>query len=286
MFNNTLKNEAIQIHKNAVERYNKANAEMKNSCERLYSERENALTGISKVEVLFNTIANTPKEFDKQLGEIKNQVLQFHETKEFARKAYKEAVKSGINVVAGAAAATAVATTAPTIAMSIATTFGHAATGTAISSLSGAAAQKAAIAWIGRKSLGIATHGVIHGAGMASGQAFLALAGPVGWSISAVATTVSLVSLNSKNKKVAQEAMEEAKDIMQTREVLRETTAKIDHLQNEVSSLYSKLKERLEWLSDLEGIDYTTLSVDEKYELGTILNNTNSLAALLNQTIE
>ncbi|MFQ8814142.1 MAG: hypothetical protein ACLR8X_13550 [Gallintestinimicrobium sp.] len=56
-----------------------------------------------------------------------------------------------------------------TALMSIATTFGTASTGTAISALSGAAAQKAAMAWIGRTFAGFA---VKEGAGMAAGQAF------------------------------------------------------------------------------------------------------------------
>ena len=51
--------------------------------------------------------------------------------------------------------------------MSIATTFGTATTGTAISALSGAAAQKAAYAWLGRTFAGFA---VKQGAGMAAGQ--------------------------------------------------------------------------------------------------------------------
>lgn len=45
---------------------------------------------------------------------------------------------------------------APTTLMSIATTFGTASTGTAISTLSGCVAQKAALAWIGRMFAGFA----------------------------------------------------------------------------------------------------------------------------------
>ena len=65
-----------------------------------------------------------------------------------------------------------VASMAPTTLMSIATTFGTASTGTAISTLSGCVAQKAALVWIGRMFAGFAAEG----AGMAAGQAFLALA--------------------------------------------------------------------------------------------------------------
>lgn len=54
---------------------------------------------------------------------------------------------------------------APTTLMSIATTFGTASTGTAISTLSGCVAQKAALVWIGRMFAGFAAEG----AGMAVG---------------------------------------------------------------------------------------------------------------------
>ena len=50
---------------------------------------------------------------------------------------------------------------APTALMSIATTFGTASTGTAISALSGAAAQKAAVARIGRTFAGFAVEGKV-----------------------------------------------------------------------------------------------------------------------------
>ena len=74
----------------------------------------------------------------------------------------------------------AVVTMGPTAAMGIATTFGAASTGTAISTLSGAAATNAALAWLGGGALAAG------GGGMAAGNAFLALAGPVGWAIAGV----------------------------------------------------------------------------------------------------
>lgn len=60
-----------------------------------------------------------------------------------------------------------------------------ASTGTAISALSGAAATNAALAWLGGGALAVG------GGGMAAGEAFLALAGPVGWAIAGVSLVVS-----------------------------------------------------------------------------------------------
>ena len=39
------------------------------------------------------------------------------------------------------------------------------------------------------------------GAGLAVGEAFLALAGPIGWGITATSTGVSLISLTNKIRK-------------------------------------------------------------------------------------
>ena len=71
--------------------------------------------------------------------------------------------------------------------MGIATTFGVASTGTAISALSGAAATNAALAWLGGGALAVG------GGGMAAGNAFLALAGPVGC---AIGTAITLLTAN------------------------------------------------------------------------------------------
>lgn len=286
MFNSSLKKDALEIHQNAVDRYNDSYDSMRDACDALYNVRERALGGIVAVEVLVSTIANKPKEFDKQLGEIKEHVLKFHQTKEYADKAYKEAAKSGIGILSGVAAGGAIATAAPSVAMSIATTFGTASTGTAISTLSGAAAQKAAVAWLGRVTGGIATKGIITGAGMGAGQAFLALAGPIGWGVSGASTAVSLISLSSKNKKISKDAIEEAKEIMIAREALRETTEKISYLNNKTSQLMKELSSQTEKASAYKNMDYLSLGEDAQFLLGALVNNTLSLAALLNQTVE
>ena len=83
MFNSSLKKDALEIHQNAVDRYNDSYDSMRDACDALYNVRERALGGIVAVEVLVSTIANKPKEFDKQLGEIKEHVLKFHQTKEY-----------------------------------------------------------------------------------------------------------------------------------------------------------------------------------------------------------
>lgn len=282
MFNVELKKEALRIHEETLVRYNNSYEKMKNECENLYNVRGQAIKVIKMNQNVINSIANTPKEFDTTLGKIGKELTKFNDTEEYAKKAYNASVQAGINIAGGAAAGLGVASMAPTALMSIATTFGTASTGTAISTLSGCVAQKAALAWIGRTFAGFAAEG----AGMAAGQAFLALAGPIGWGITAVSTGVSLISLSNKNKELADKAVNEAKEISIERESLDEVAEKVNSLRAKTDILYTDMdKQRVKILKFLNA-DYLSLEDEDKYFLGTLVNNTLSLSVLLNETVQ
>lgn len=282
MFNVELKKEALRIHEETLVRYNNSYEKMKNECENLYNVRGQAIKVIKMNQNVINSIANTPKEFDTTLGKIGKELTKFNDTEEYAKKAYNASVQAGINIAGGAAAGLGVASMAPTALMSIATTFGTASTGTAISTLSGCVVQKAALAWIGRTFAGFAAEG----AGMAAGQAFLALAGPIGWGITAVSTGVSLISLSNKNKELADKAVNEAKEISIARESLDEVAEKVNSLRAKTDILYTDMdKQRVKILKFLNA-DYLSLEDEDKYFLGTLVNNTLSLSVLLNETVQ
>ena len=282
MFNVELKKEALRIHEETLARYNNSYEKMKNECENLYNVRGQAIKVIKMNQNVINSIANTPKEFDTTLGKIGKELTKFNDTEEYAKKAYNASVQAGINIAGGAAAGLGVASMAPTALMSIATTFGTASTGTALSTLSGCVAQKAALAWIGRTFAGFAAEG----AGMAAGQAFLALAGPIGWGITAVSTGVSLISLSNKNKELADKAVNEAKEISIARESLDEVAEKVNSLRAKTDILYTDMdKQRVKILKFLNA-DYLSLEDEDKYFLGTLVNNTLSLSVLLNETVQ
>lgn len=282
MVNVELKKEALRIHEETLVRYNNSYEKMKNECENLYNVRGQAIKVIKMNQNVINSIANTPKEFDTTLGKIGKELTKFNDTEEYAKKAYNASVQAGINIAGGAAAGLGVASMAPTALMSIATTFGTASTGTAISTLSGCVAQKAALAWIGRTFAGFAAEG----AGMAAGQAFLALAGPIGWGITAVSTGVSLISLSNKNKELADKAVNEAKEISIARESLDEVAEKVNSLRAKTDILYTDMdKQRVKILKFLNA-DYLSLEDEDKYFLGTLVNNTLSLSVLLNETVQ
>src|SRR5699024_11598177 len=124
---------------------------------------------------------------------------------------------------------------APSAALWVATTFGMASTGTSISTLSGAAATKAALAWLGGGTLAAG------GGGTAAGSAFLALAGPVGWTFAGATLLVS-ISLFAKKKFTNREAKQEALTALKqntARVVAQEV--QIDNLLHWTTALREKL---------------------------------------------
>lgn len=283
MFNNNLKKEALRIHEETLTRYKKSYEEMGKSCEQLYEIRKESVELIQLVQRVVNSIANTPKKFDTEFGNIGKELSKFNETEEYAKEAYAASVKAGVNIVGGVTAGLGVASIAPTALTSIATTFGTASTGTAISALSGAAAQKAAMAWIGRTFAGFAVQG---GAGMAAGQAFLALAGPIGWGITATSTGTSLISLTNKNKKISDNAVKEAKEIAKVREALDETNEKVKALKTKTDILFDDMNKQRNQIISFMNLDYLSIEDEDKLFMGTLVNNTLSLSVLLNEIVE
>lgn len=280
MFNSTLKNDALAIHERATKRYDESYENMLKNSSNLYDIRVKSIELTETIEGFINTIANTPKEFDTKMGLVKEEVKKFRETEAYAKEALDNAIHSGVGVAAAVAAGNAFAGMAPTVAMKIATTFGRASTGTAIKALSGAVAEKAALAWLGGGALSAG------GAGIAGGQALLALAGPIGWSISIASAGASLISMTKKNKKISDYAVTEAKKIMKAREELDETTTKIEDLYKKTDLLTGNLAEQYNGSKQFRSVDYGMLRDEDKTLLGTLVNNTLSLVSLINVIIE
>lgn len=280
MFFSKAKKEALKIHERAVEKYNETYVKMQTEGENLYRIRQKSLELIEEIESLINSIANSPKDFEAKLENIREERMKFRKTEEYAKQAYDDAVKSGVSMAAGIAGGAAVASMAPSVAMWVATTFGTASTGTAISALHGAVATKAALAWLGGGALSVG------GGGIAAGKALLALAGPVGWSIAGVATGASALFLTSKNQATAKEAMDQAKEITMAGACLNETCAKIQTLSEETSKLFYPLGSFNKEMNKLFGADYMALNSEDKAKLGTLVNNALALTALVNKKIE
>ena len=262
-----------------VTEYNDAYTIMNDKGVQLFVERSRAVDTISFVESLVNSIANRPKSFDAEFEEIRINRKKFTDSCEFANLELQEARKVATGAGAGLAAGASVAFMAPTAAMWIATTFGTASTGAAISTLSGAAATNAALAWLGGGALAAG------GGGMAGGTAFLALAGPVGWSIAGATLLTSILIFTTKKTKLNKQKNEEIQAIKRNIELVREMNGKIGQILDSTITIRNGLNDTLKTAFPMCGADYLSLDDGQKQLLGALINNTKVLAALFGKTI-
>lgn len=281
MLNSSLKKEAIADLKYALAKHEESSKQLQNKAISLHNTRLYGVDAINKVEEYINTLANTPKEFDKTFEQVQINLSNFKVLSEISYDE-KEMIKlAGGGAAAGVAAGVATAALAPTAAMAIATTFGVASTGTAISTLSGVAATNAALAWLGGGAV------VAGGGGMAGGGALLALAGPIGWGIGAASLAAGGIFANKKNKEAAIKAESERVEVVKATLVLEATSREISELNNSTESLAVNIEQRLiSFVGNTKRINsYTEFSQDEKNLLRALINNTESLSALFMKEI-
>ena len=221
-----------------------------------------ALAGI---QASFDCIRNVPEENRLTYEKLKAIRVKWKQQAENIVLEYKKAeVKAAGQCAAGVGAGVAVVTLGPTAAMGIATTFGVASTGTAISALSGAAAN-AALARLGGGALAVG------GGGMAAGSAFLALAGPVGWTIAGLSIIASgLVFFRTKGDK---ERLENVYTRISNRDVksyelaIVELSERIKRIDDETGKLETAIKE-----IEAFGTDYRQMTEEQQYKLGAYVN--------------
>ncbi|MGV0155944.1 hypothetical protein ACSW29_21630 [Rhodococcus sp. GB-02] len=267
-------------YEEAIAQYNGAFTSMNDKGLSLLRQRERSTDLIELVGLLVNSVAHTPKSFETDFDEIDVHKTEFLAAEEFARKDLEAARKSAAGAGAGFTAGAAVASMAPSAALWVATTFGTASTGTAISTLSGAVATKAALAWLGGGAIAAG------GGGTAAGGALLALAGPVGWTV-AGATLLASIGLFAKNKFENRVAKQEALTaVKQNTALVKGMDAQIDDLLRRTASLRELLLQSYGEALGYFGADFRALSAPQQSQLAALVNNTKAGAALLGKRIE
>lgn len=252
----------------AINKTNETIEELGNYTSSLYDS-------LTSIQDSFDKIRNVPNDKKLQYEELKKIRLNWKQQAEKIEKDYQDAVVKNVGAgVAGAGLGVAVVTMGPTVAMGVATTFGVASTGTAISTLSGAAATNAALAWLGGGALAAG------GGGMAAGEAFLALAGPIGWAIAGVTLIVSglLFWKNSSDKKHLENvfiAISE-RDIKSYELTVVELKERISRVIDETVKLNDAIKS-----IETFGLDYSKMTEKQQYELGAYVNLMNASTQLL-----
>ncbi|MBV4416536.1 hypothetical protein [Clostridium tyrobutyricum] len=310
MFNSKLKKEWLDKLEDTKNQYKNEMNSAQEAIVDLFEVRKQAIIQIKQIEKFINAIANTPKEYKVKLNKINLKLEAFNNIANLQNESELATKISGSVAGGGALAGAGLAALGPTAAMAIATTFGTASTGTAIASLSGAAATNAALAWLGGGALAAS------GGGIAAGNALLALAGPVGWAIGGVSLIGGALFASSKNKEIAEKAesnvykiKEQINSIIKTKaeiiltdkltkehtvslnmqlsklsKFLRKATPKIGIIKRLINFIKRLFKKQLEDVID-NNKSYLELSSDLKKELGTLVNNTLSLATLVEKKI-
>lgn len=224
---------------------------------------------------LFDAIRNVPNEKRLEYEKLRKIRLSWKQQAEKIESDYRNAaVKNAGKGAAGVCAGVAVAALGPTAAMGIATTFGVASTGTAISTLSGAAATNAALAWLGGGALAAG------GGGMAAGEAFLALAGPVGWAIAGIALVGSGILLwkgkSDQNRLENIFALISKRDVKSFELAIVEINERISRITDESQKLATAIEQTKSF-----GLDYDLMTDAQQYELGLYVNLMNSSTQIL-----
>ena len=230
---------------------------------------------LNNLQKLFDVIRNVPSEKKLEYEKFKEIRLNWKQQAEKIENDYKAAVVKDAGAgVAGVGAGVAVVALGPTAAMGVATTFGVASTGTAISTLSGAAATNAALAWLGGGALAAG------GGGMAAGNAFLALAGPIGWAIAGVALVASGLmfwkSLSDKKHIEDIFTLISKRDVKSYELAIVELNERISRIINE-SELLNNAISKIENF----GTDYNQMTEEQQFELGSYVNLMSASTQLL-----
>lgn len=247
--------------------------------EELGEHTSEIFTVLGDIQSVFDEIKNVPSEERLQYEELKKIRLNWKQQADKIEKDYKDAaVKNAGAGAAGAGVGVAVVALGPTAAMGVATTFGVASTGTAIAALHGAAATNAALAWLGGGALAAG------GGGMAAGEAFLALAGPVGWAIAAVAIISSGLMFwkNHEDKKRIEGIFTDIsnRDIKTYELAIVELSERIKRIKEETTLLKNAIREIKTF-----GVDYKKMTEQQQYALGSYVNLMMSATQLLTNPI-
>lgn len=234
--------------------------------EELGQHTSSLYVSLNTIQSLFDRIRNVPEEDKLKYEKLKAIRVKWKQQAENIEMEYKKAeVKAAGQGAAGVGAGVAVVALGPTAAMGIATTFGVASTGTAISALSGAAATNAALAWLGGGALAAG------GGGMAAGSAFLALAGPVGWTIAGLSIVASgLMFFKTKSDK---ERLENIFTLISNRDIKSYELAIVE-LSERIERIVSEAGKLTDAIAKIKtfGTDYSKMSENQQYELGAYVN--------------
>ena len=121
---------------------------------------------------------------------------------------------------------------------------------------------------------------------MAAGNALLAMAGPVGWTVAGATLLTSILLFSKKKAKLNKQKNEEIEKVKKNTEKIREIDAQLNEILTQTVNVRNGLNGSFASCMDLFGKDYMSFSDEQKRELGALVNQSKTLSAMLKQTIE
>lgn len=281
MFHMLEKEHAEEVNKKADEQYRKRCNEVLAHSKVLYKARQEALEQLKACDAYMQALTNCPAEFGRTGKTIQKGYQDFEKELE---KLQKKAEKSGKDSVdkaltMGTAAGAGAGLFGADLMLAAATTFGTTAAGVSISSLSGAAATNAILAWLGGGTLAAG------GAGVVGGEILLSLVGPVGIGCAIVCLVAKGVKVNFDNKNQALNAEKDAKKRMEALNRLDRIDRNVDSLLRKTKAQSKTVAGNLAAVKRIRKNDYSRFSDREAEQLRLMLNNAQTLASLVTEKI-
>lgn len=276
MFFNNLKNESLKDHERVSKEMNDAFTKVKMSSDEISRNRELACELIEEIEIYINHMTRTPKSIDRKLGEINVEVSVFKKTEEYAQASYDAAVESGIIVAAGAVPGMGMIVVSSSEWKNLTSTFGRKNADNVIETVSNCKDAAASIdgAVIGKiSSIKKTIHNNL---------------GKIGIGLTAASLATGIGYITYSNYNISNQLIEETAEINKEISHLNKKNAEIIAINKKITSLISDLKKnsyRLKVISE-KYVDYMTLGKQSRKFLMSYINNTYSLAELLNEDIK
>ncbi len=121
---------------------------------------------------------------------------------------------------------------------------------------------------------------------MAAGNALLALAGPIGWSIAGATLLTSIILFAKKRTKLNKQKNEEIESVKKNTEKVREIDAKISTILDQTVRIKKGLDDACISCMTMFGKDYLSFDDRQKQALGSLVNDTKALSAMFGKGVE
>ena len=232
-------------------------------------------------DAYMQALTNCPAEFGRTGKTIQKGYQDFEKELEKIQKKAEKRGKGSVDkaLTMGTAAGAGAGLFGADLMLAAATTFGTTAAGVSISSLSGAAATNAILAWLGGGTLAAG------GAGVVGGEILLSLVGPVGIGCAIVCLVAKGVKVNIDNKNQALNAEKDAKRRMEALNRLNCIDQNVDSLLRKTKAQSKTVAGNIAVVKRIHKSDYSKFSDREAEQLRLMLNNAQTLASLVTEKV-